>query len=227
MKSLTIVTFIFLLIFGCDAPVQDRIPVTDIVDTSGTTSSASGESSDYNDKLSDLDEAEGGDVIDPDAPEVRNGFEHCELGYAKYGGVSLGYFDICQNRDDQKKFKFHFQDASTFQKVCFIPTSISGSGTNRMGIPLCMFVEAREEVGIFLKQTIVGQVNGIMILKEADGYALESFIDCTDSFANIVYSNPGCSTNYTCLTNAKAIQASKCSAFKAKYSDFYRQVQFF
>lgn len=236
MKNFLLLLPLLQLLVSCDSPQRTRAPNNYITGNGynypGTTTGYTG----YNPTQPTLP---GQMPTDP-TTSVTPGFETCDLTQ-KYQTTDIGWFGICQSRQDETHFKFRPSATSTSIRTCLIPTYRDAAGASTyIGNPQCTYTTSNVVVDGRLYKDRSGftgyPINGVIVMKEP---LLPEYIACMHAYVNWpanvcpngVTSNycatwlPRCPqggrSNAACDTEARNYMGFVCNSFKQKYPNSY------
>ncbi|MEX0798128.1 MAG: hypothetical protein WD025_01710 [Bacteriovoracaceae bacterium] len=217
MKNLLI--FALFLTVACDAPQRTRYPTS----ASGDYSSVFGDSGAGGSSQGGSGDGNGnGDGGADDHGSSEPGFEECNLGHQYYGG-NIGYFGVCQNSGDERKFKSSFAKADISEGTCFVPMHIQGSQSFNVGRAECVHNQANKTYYMTLYKSRQDDTNGVMVLKAG---SVNAFMQCMSAKANYIQSRPGCLYDYNCMQAANQYASTVCNSFVKNHQNNYKQVHF-
>lgn len=237
MKNYILFLPLLMLFVGCDAPQRTRAPSTYITGytNSGTQPGYPGTNPVTNPSTPTTPTTPG------TTPPVATtpGFESCDLTH-KYQTADVGWFGICQSKQDETLFKFRPSLTSTSIRTCLIPTYRDASGASTyIGNPQCTFTTSNVVVDGKLYKDRSGfsgyPINGVIVMREP---LLPEYISCMHGYVNwpsnacSTGNNSYCSywksvcpyggrTGGACDSEARNYMANICNTFKTKYPNAY------
>jgi hypothetical protein len=237
LLKLFIVTY---LITACDAPVKTRVP------TAPSYNNISGQGvvdNGVNVNNNNNNTGSGGSTGNNGSSEP--GYENCDLSL-QFSGGSLGYFGICQNTQDERKFKAVFAQSNT-SGTCFVPVYIQNGGSSyKLGIAECVHNQANTNYFMTLNKEMMPptfsyprseQINGVMVIQSS---SVNAYMGCMNAKADYFVATYGCcyqqvqysgrlyclQTNPQCESAANSYANNVCNSFVQNHSNKYRQVSF-
>ena len=160
------------------------------------------------------------------------GYENCNLGYSFYGGT-LGYFGICQQSNNERGFKFKFQNQYTCQGgsnmstncgTCIIPMHMLSNGTSyKLGPAQCVHQNAGQTYYGTFSKVGTEAINAAIVIHR---YSLDSFTQCMNAKSNYLSQCYGGAYNQQCLQGAESYATQVCTSFTQQHSNYYKQVSF-
>ncbi|MFP5384536.1 MAG: hypothetical protein ACLGHN_00560 [Bacteriovoracia bacterium] len=242
MRKLILLTPLFILLTGCDAPQRTRAPSTwvngnTLENNNGNGTFTPGPGTTTGSTQSGSTSGTGSGT--PTSP----GFENCDLSQ-KYHTNDIGFFGVCQSSQDETSFKFNPSLTST-TRTCLIPTYKDGNGSSTyIGNPQCTLTTSNQVISGKLYKDRQGfssyPLNGLIVMKEP---LLPEYYNCMQGYVNwprnacpngattpyCAYWVPRCpyggQSNQGCDTEGRNYMASLCNAFKAKYSNSYIDIR--
>jgi len=244
MKLVALLFIFSFTIISCDAPVRTRV-------SSAGTFSNSGEQDNPEGFQQGDESVNGGNGTLSDGNGTlsnQEGFQDCEFLSPQFNGGSIGFFGICQNSNDQRKFKAIFADSSS-QGTCFVPLSIANNGNSfKLGRAECTRNQPDQEYLMTLNKELIPpnftqerqeSINGVMVIKAE---SLNSFMGCMNAKEDYFITRQGCCAQKTynpstarfnclranplCENDANAQANFTCNLFVQNHADNYRQVNF-
>lgn len=237
MKSYILLIPLLSLIVACDAPQRTRAPSTYITGytNSGPTTGAPGSNPGTYPYV-----PTNPTTTAPTPTTTTPGFESCDLTH-KYQTADVGWFGICQSKQDETLFKFRPSLTSTSVRTCLIPTYRDASGASTyIGNPQCTYTKSNVVVDGKLYKDRSGfsgyPINGVIVMREP---LLPEYISCMHGYvnwpSNVCASGSNSSycshwrsmcpyggrTGGACDTEARNYMANICNSFKTKYPNAY------
>lgn len=216
MKSLI---FASILIFtqACDQPTRTRIP-SNQTGTSGNTQN-------FTDPAIGDEDGGGGDNVTPVNPgeggDQMPGFENCILDY-QYFVSNIGSFALCQNQNQENRFKLKMQNSDLQHGTCFVPVHVQSNNQSfKLGIAECVKNQAGREYNMILTKERGEAINGVMVVKAT---AINAYMQCMSAKVDFISAYPGCQYDAACMQAADNYANSVCTQFVQVYSNDYKQV---
>jgi len=244
MQKIILLTFMVLVLVGCDAPQRTRIQRLGSVESNNLTNPT-------NNFGSNFGNPNGGGA--PTLPTITDpasavtqlpGLQSCDLSL-KYSSVDTSSFGICQSSQDETTFLFKSGVTTTNIRTCIIPTYKDAAGSSTyLGQPQCTYTELGKVVQGKLIKNRSGfesfPINGVIVMREP---LLPEYFNCMNAFTNWLQiacpSGPtsaycsywiprcpsGAKTNALCDQEGKNFMSQVCSAFKSKYPNSYVDIK--
>lgn len=240
LLSTLIIILISFSIVSCDAPVRTRVPTSSIynpIDGQGVDNTSGYQVGDG--------VTTGDDGTNGTSGEDEPGFENCDISM-QYSGGSLGYFGLCQNTNDPKRFKAVFAQSNS-AGTCFIPVNIQNGGNSfKLGIAECVHNQANIGYYMTLNKEMMPPnfsyprpeaVNGVMVIH---ANSINAYMGCMNSKEDYLVATYGCcyqqvpyngrmyclQPNPQCESAANSYANNVCGQFVQSHSNNYRQVSF-
>lgn len=219
MKSL-IFASILILTQACDQPTRTRIPTTDkngIDSPVNFTTPTSGDGSDNTsgDGITDTNNGTGG------TNTPMPGFDNCILDY-QYFATNIGSFALCQNENQENRFRLKMQNSDIQNGTCFVPVHVQSNGQSfKLGIAECVRNQAGQEYDMILTKERSEAINGVMVVK---ANAINAYMQCMSAKVDFISAYPGCQYDPACMQAADNYANSVCTQFVQVYSNDYKQV---
>jgi len=237
-------TIISIFSISCDAPQRTRYP-------SSTAYNGGGDNGSFTDDGQGQVEDTGGQGIETTNTDSEPGFSNC-ANTPQYAGGSIGYFDLCQHDNDERRYKALFAQGDT-SGTCFVPVHLQGAQSFKLGKAECVHNAANQNYFMTLSKEMVPptftyprseSINGVMVLKAT---SLNAYMGCMNSKEDYLLSgysqvNPGqpccfqriyhsgryhcLQANPTCDSAANNAAAVTCNNFKSTHGSNYKLVPF-
>lgn len=231
----SLITFMALILTGCDQPQRNRLPNHVIPGSTNPVSTNSSWGNPFSN--GNTGTTQSGGPSSATGGTKPPGFENCDLSH-RYYATNIGHMGICQSALDEKVIAVS-SSISDNNRTCLIPTYKESSGSSTyLGQPQCYQPQVNQVMNGTLYRTRTSYnhlpLNAVMVMKES---SLSAYFTCMDAYSNFPQSicpqgpqsNPNCqqlftncpngpqSNNY-CHSVAQQNMTTKCEDFKATHS---------
>lgn len=217
-----LLVILLFIITACDTPMKTRDPYGNTIGTTGSDSSVTDSNTDTsNDDDDSDDDSDDSDDSDDDVTS-EDGFESCNTNYQYYGGSPIGYFALCQNTDNETKYKLKMKSSDSSVGTCFVPVHIQSNGNSfKLGPAQCVHNEAAKLYNMTLYKERTENINGVMVIK---ANALNAYMQCMTAKVDYISAYPNCQYSSACLSAANQYANTVCTNFVNSYRNYYKQI---